>query len=560
MEHRRGRLRGAARRKISLAELKRIPHRLVISPKSALLGLILLLLACAQKAPPGQTQYGEVVLSRVEWGQTVVKEDLRLVAGKPALLRAYVLGDKAGLSVKVRASVYLNSQFQQDLDLAGPATLPPSENVSDLSQSFRATLPASLVQPGLELRLQADPDNQIAETDETNNLRTVTPTVGKDTTLYLTLVPVIQGGIQPPTPDLGTLKQGLVDIWPLKAVDIQMRTAYSTNTTDWGQLLNEITALRAADKSGRYYYGYLNLNGGIAWLGLPVGVGNPSSGVMAHELGHNFNLSHAPCGNASNPDPNYPYAGGGIGSWGYSLSKGSLVDPADSKIKDVMGYCGFGWVSDYMYQKAQTFLETSPPQAQTEPQLQNVLLVSGRVTAQGVVLDPPTPMQAPLSLPKPGPYTLRLQTEKGMREIPFATQTAIVMPNHDEHSGHFQAMPASAPQTLEQFVFTVADPGVLKALEVRRGEVSLARLEAGVKLQTASNLQLREEGESLFLSWNSVAYRYLSVAHLGAQRTTLALWQEGGSVRVSTRGLPAGGVFEVVLSDGINSLRQKIKR
>ncbi|ADH64513.1 hypothetical protein Mesil_2666 [Allomeiothermus silvanus DSM 9946] len=134
------------------------------------------------------------------------------------------------------------------------------------------------------------------------------------------------------------------------------------------------------------------------------------------------------------------------------------------------------------------------------------------------------------------------------------------MPNHDEHTGHFQAMPASAPQTLEQFVFTVADPGVLKALEVRRGGVSLARLEAGVKLQTASNLQLREEGESLFLSWNSVAYHHLSVAHLGAQRTTLALWQEGGSVRVSTRGLPAGGVFEVVLSDGINTLRQEIKR
>ncbi|HEU4741036.1 MAG TPA: M66 family metalloprotease [Meiothermus sp.] len=496
----------------------------------------------------------------MEWGQTVVKEDLRLVVGKPALLRAYVLGDKAGLSAKVRASVYLNGQFRQDLDLTGPATFPTAENVSDLSQSFRATLPASLVQPGLEVRLQADPDNQIVETDETNNLRTVTPTVGKETTLYLTLVPVIRGGTQPPTPDLGTLKQGLVDIWPLKAVDMQTRAAYSTNTTDWGQLLNEVTALRTADKSGRYYYGYLNLGGGIAWLGLPVGVGNPSSGVMAHELGHNFTLSHAPCGNAPNPDPNYPYAGGGIGSWGYNLSKGALVDPADSKIKDVMGYCGFGWVSDYMYQKAQTFLEASPPQAQTEPQLQNVLLVSGRVTAQGVVLDPPTPMQAPLSLPKPGPYTLRLQTEKGVREVPFATYTAIVMPNHDEHTGHFQAMPAFTPQTLEQFVFSVSDPGALKALEVRRGGASLARLEAGVKLQTAPNLQLREEGESLFLSWNSAAYRHLSVAHLEAQRTTLALWQEGGSVRVSTRGLPAGGVFEVVLSDGINTLRQEIKR
>lgn len=205
-------------------------------------------------------------------------------------------------------------------------------------------------------------------------------------------------------------------------------------------------------------------------------------------------------------------------------------------------------------------LEASAPKAQDEFQPQHVLLVSGRVTGQGVLLDPPTPLQASLRLPEPGPYTLRLQTEKGVREVPFATHTAIVMPNHDERTEHFHAIPAFAPQAVEQFVFTVSDPGALKALEVRRGGVSLARLEAGVRPQAVPSLQLREEGESLILSWNSAAYRYVSVAHLGPERTTLALWQEGGSARVSIRGLPGGGVFEVVLSDGINTLHQEIKR
>jgi hypothetical protein len=48
---------------------------------------------------------------------------------------------------------------------------------------------------------------------------------------------------------------------------------------------------------------------------------------MAHELGHNFGLEHAPCYVDTDLDPNYPYPGAKIGTWGYDLVNRELKDP-----------------------------------------------------------------------------------------------------------------------------------------------------------------------------------------------------------------------------------------
>lgn len=39
--------------------------------------------------------------------------------------------------------------------------------------------------------------------------------------------------------------------------------------------------------------------------------------LIAHELGHNMSLLHAPCGNPDRIDPSYPHANGTIGDWRY---------------------------------------------------------------------------------------------------------------------------------------------------------------------------------------------------------------------------------------------------
>src|SRR6185503_745342 len=56
-----------------------------------------------------QPQIGNLKISKVEWGQTVMTANPRLVAGKDALLRVYVLSERAGISnVTVKATCTAN--------------------------------------------------------------------------------------------------------------------------------------------------------------------------------------------------------------------------------------------------------------------------------------------------------------------------------------------------------------------------------------------------------------------------------------------------------------------
>ncbi len=62
----------------------------------------------------------------------------------------------------------------------------------------------------------------------------------------------------------------------------------------------------------------------------------PSGSIIAHELGHNMNLRHAPCGGAFNHDPSFPYPDGSIGSWGYDFRDGGRTGPAFHGGSDVL--------------------------------------------------------------------------------------------------------------------------------------------------------------------------------------------------------------------------------
>ncbi|AYJ73947.1 hypothetical protein phiLo_95 [Thermus phage phiLo] len=154
------------------------------------------------------------------------------------------------------------------------------------------------------------------------------------------------------------------------------------------------------DGSKRYYYGFVRIDyssgiGGMGLIGGPVAVGYDSPfggpGIMAHELGHNFGRLHAPCGGAQDVDQNYPYDGGKTGVWGYDLQYGTLVSPEEANI---MGYCGYRFVSDYNYYGAWHFLDKNPPQ--DDKGFQNMelreerVLISGWIDIEGEVHFNPT--------------------------------------------------------------------------------------------------------------------------------------------------------------------------
>ena len=77
----------------------------------------------------------------------------------------------------------------------------------------------------------------------------------------------------------------------------------------------------------------------------------PYPGVIAHELGHNLSLRHAPCGTRG--DPSFPYPDGSIGAWGYDFRDGGRL--VRHSTRDLMSYCDPQWISDYHFTNALRF-------------------------------------------------------------------------------------------------------------------------------------------------------------------------------------------------------------
>ncbi len=134
--------------------------------------------------------------------------------------------------------------------------------------------------------------------------------------------------------------------------------------------------------------------------------------VAAHEWGHNWGRQHAPCGDAANPDLNYPYARGIIGVYGFDVAAQSIKPPTFS---DLMGYCNNEWISDYTYVGVLNYRGTHADVASAFAQaMQPCLLVWGRIVDGQPVLEPAFQVVTRPSLPAaPGPYTVEGRAADG---------------------------------------------------------------------------------------------------------------------------------------------------
>jgi len=310
--------------------------------------------------------------------------------------------------------------------------------------------------------------------------------------------------------------------------------------------LSEILALRAADVSSRYYYGVVKLTygsgiGGMGYVGGPartaIGYDNLPGGanVMAHELGHNMGRQHAPCGGPSWPDPSYPYPGGQIGVWGLDVSTLTIKAPT---LPDVMGYCWPNWISDYNWSAMVAYRLGGPSNSPDGGAPDGGLLVWGRITPAGVVLEPA--FRVPLAAwaaPQPGANRLELLAADGslLRAYSFEATEVADLPGGTER--HFAFV---VPLTAELRTGLVGFRVIAGSQSGSRSSTGAAGADPSLVLSSPNDSQID-------LRWDAARYPVVLVRDAGGQVLSFA---RGGVARLWA----SGQDFELQFSDGVRSL------
>ncbi len=511
------------------------------------------------------------------WGQTLLTSDLntpttRLVSGKAADLFVFAFASVSGKASQMRAVISspsnaspitktITATYAKQQDPFSNGFLPSGTGTGNHDNSFKVSIPANYVEPGLSVVATINPYNYPSESNSGNNSKTFSPIVGAGTVLKIRFVPILLPGqtTEPTPPSTGFLS----DIFPVSSVVSETRASYTfgqnlTTEEDWNAINSVIGGIRArdGDGSGYTYVGLVNTSGlvlGIGTVGEPYAVIDVRSGadrVLAHELGHTLNRLHAPCVATAALDDQYPYTNGYLGRDQYSVGSGLFQDKFD---RDIMGYCGFQWISDYNYKGIQNTLEAKSTSLSSAP-LQPAFFISGKISHGIVSLEP---VNLIFSRPNGcdfGPLTLSLKTSTKTLECHFKPSSARA--DTGTANGHI-------PGNEQSFAFVIPASGSIENLSISGSGIDFSQSAAPrttISAQSTPEVSLQQSAGNARLIWNANQYAYASVSYLSTESMTLAINERGGILDFSTDKLPDGGVFEVSLSDGLNTYRQEFPR
>lgn len=441
-------------------------------------------------APPTPTGL-DLRIEHVELTQAIQCKDnshcpdnaVPLISGKDTYVRVYVevLGSSASVpnvTARVTAKMPWGDYTTDPINATITAKLSPQR--SKFNDTLNFHLPASMVDASGTLSVEINQGRTIAETDYTNNQKTLNLTFV--TTPPLIIVPIWIdydfGGTQAIVDGSMHYNMGyyLKNILPVGQIQWHILPGPTLKWTQqigpgggsWGSILAKLTDMRKKNASvpaSAHWYamvpfkvaqggmcGLACMPGKVAAGRVPVHHENfeDAADIMAHELGHNFNRAHSPCG-VTPSDPNYPYPNARLGDYGWDPQvagggkvqswPGGYVVPATSF--DVMSYCQDEWISEYTYRAILNYRGTSPTAAKFEAKHQMFvalgeqhqlseerrpyLFASGTIGEDRAELDPWAILERAMGSDDgsgEGPYRLQLiaENEEILFERHFSTE------------------------------------------------------------------------------------------------------------------------------------------
>ncbi|AMW04309.1 hypothetical protein [Gemmatimonas phototrophica] len=532
----------------------------------------------AYAAVPAGTNY---TISNVYLTQAIQKLDnsVALVANRTALLRVFVTASASNTArPDVRVRVYDGATLLSTNTITAPETsVRTSIAEGTLGSTWNVSIPGANIRTNTRILVDLDPTLAVPDNDRADNVwpSNGSPqliTVRTAPTFTVRFVPIIVGT------DTGRVSESNKEsfltttrrVWPISTVVSDVRAPFTSSATaiqsndgngNWLTALSEMNTLRATDgaPSSTYYYGvvrtsyssgiagygYVPGRAAVGWDRLPSG-----DGVAAHEWGHNFSRSHAPCGTSG--DANYPYAGGVIGNHGWNPSTNTLVAPTAT---DLMGYCGNTWISDYNWTAVMNYRQTAGSLVASANVKGDGLLVWGRVVDGDIRLEPAFRVTAPATpAARLATHRVELLDDNGasLLQLPIEASTVDhVQPGHEERQ-FAVVVPWSA--TLEQRLsqLRVSDLRVPLRTTSRRSTVAVPQAFGKDADPRAAQLAdpaaaLERAPRQVKVAWRNSSYAMAMVRDANTGEVMGFVRQNGAAV--ATGGRPV----EVVFSDGVRS-------